>query len=163
MNRHYSTRTTLSELTLSIIPGSRMIQLLVLTLLCAGLLFGCAQIRKATYPKDFVYLEQTKISSKMALMSFYMRQIDEILLDDSAISSEQQRKIVSIVSKIDANANSLGADGVRTNHLVIDDHIGQFKTDVTIALRDASSSPPNYFALGRLSGSCLACHQYRKF
>ena len=163
MNRHYSTRTTLSELTLSIIPGSRMIQLLVLTLLCAGLLFGCAQIRKATYPKDFVYLEQTEISSKMALMSFYMRQIDEILLDDSAISSEQQRKIVSIVSKIDANANLLGADGVRTNHLVIDDHIDQFKTDVTVALRDASSSPPNYFALGRLSGSCLACHQYRKF
>jgi hypothetical protein len=140
-----------------------MIQLLVLTLLCAGLLFGCAQIRKATYPKDFVYLEQTEISSKMALMSFYMRQIDEILLDDSAISSEQQRKIVSIVSKIDANANSLGADGVRTNHLVIDDHIDQFKTDVTVALRDASSSPPNYFALGRLSGSCLACHRYRKF
>ena len=163
MNRHYSTRTTLSELTLSIIPGSRMIQLPVLTLLCAGLLFGCAQIRKATYPKDFVYLEQTKISSKMALMSFYMRQIDEILLDDSAISSEQQRKIVSIVSKIDANANLLGADGVRTNHLVIDGHIDQFKTDVTVALRDASSSPPNYFALGRLSGSCLACHQYRKF
>jgi hypothetical protein len=163
MNRHYSTRTTLSELTLSIIPGSRMIQLPVLTLLCAGLLFGCAQIRKATYPKDFVYLEQTKISSKMALMSFYMRQIDEILLDDSVISSEQQRKIVSIVSKIDANANSLGAAGVRTNHLVIDDHIDQFKTDVTVALRDASSSPPNYFALGRLSGSCLACHQYRKF
>ena len=163
MNRHYSTKTTLSALTLSFIPGSRMIRLLVLTLLCTGLIFGCAQIRKVTYPKDYVYLEPTKVTSKMALMSFYMRQIDEILLDDSVISSEQQRKIVSIVSKIDANANSLGADGVRTNHLVIDDHIDQFKTDVTVALRDASSSPPNYFALGRLSGSCLACHQYRKF
>lgn len=163
MNRHYSTRTTLSGLTLSIIPGSRTIQLLVLTLLCAGLLFGCAQIRKVTYPKDFVYLEQSELSSKMALMSFYMRQIDEILLDDSVVSSEQQRKIVSIVSKIDANANSLGADGAQTNHLVIDDHMDQFKTDVTVALRDASASPPNYFALGRLSGSCLACHQYRKF
>lgn len=99
----------------------------------------------------------------MALMSFYMREIDEILLDDSAISSEQQRQIIGIVSKIEANADSLGANGVRTNHLVIDDHIDEFKADLTIALRDASASPPNYFALGRLSGSCLACHQHRKF
>ena len=140
-----------------------MIRPLLITLLCSVLLSGCNQVRKVTYPKDFVYLGQTEIKSKMALMSFYLRQIDEILLDDSEISSEQQRKIVGIVSKIEANVKSLGADGVRTNHLVIDDHIDQFKAEVTVALRDASASPPSYFALGRLSGSCLACHQHRKF
>ena len=50
---------------------------------------------------------------------------------------------------------------MRTNHLVIDDHIDQFRSDVNDAIRDARANPPNYFALGRLSGSCVGCHKYR--
>lgn len=145
------------------IPGKKQVRWLVISLVGAGLLIGCAQIRKVTYPTDFVYLEQTQIRSEMALLSLYMRQIDEILLDDSTVSSEQQGKIISILSKVDNSVDSLGAGNIRTNHLVLDDHIDQFKSDVTLALRDASSDPPNYFALGRLSGSCVACHQFRNF
>jgi hypothetical protein len=55
----------------------------------------------------------------------------------------------------------LGAGSVETNHLLIDDRIDQFKSDVDIALRDTSADPPNYYSLGRLYGSCVACHQYR--
>lgn len=144
-------------------PGRKQVRWLVISLVGAGLLAGCAQIRKATYPSDFVYLEQNQIRSEMALLSLYMRQIDEILLDDSTVSSEQQEQIIKILSKIDNSVNSLGAGNIRTNHLVLDDHLDQFKSDVTVALRDASSDPPNYFALGRLSGSCVACHQHRNF
>jgi hypothetical protein len=145
------------------IPGRKQVRWLVISLVGAGLLIGCAQFRKATYPSDFVYLEDKEVKSKMALMSFYMRQIDEILLDDSTVSSEQQGRILNILSLIDANADSLGAGSVRTNHLLIDRHIDQFKSDLAVATRDASSDPPNYFALGRLSGSCVACHQFRNF
>ncbi len=145
------------------IYGRKQVRWLVISLVGAGLLIGCAQVRKATYPSDFVYLEQTHIRSEMALLSFYMRQIDEILLDDSTVSSEQQGKIIKILSQVDKSVDSLGAGNIRTNHLVLDDHIDQFKTDVTAALRDASSDPPNYFALGRLSGSCVACHKFRDF
>ena len=145
------------------IPGRKQVRWLLISLLSAGLLIGCAQIRKATYPSDFVYLEQNQIRSEMALLSLYMRQIDEILLDDSTVSSEQQEKIIKILSKVDDSVDTLGAGNVRTNHLVLDDHIDQFKSDVTVALRDASSDPPNYFALGRLSGGCVACHMHRNF
>ena len=145
------------------IPGRKQVRWLVISLVGAGLLAGCAQIRKATYPSDFVYLEQNQIRSEMALLSLYMRQIDEILLDDSTVSSAQQEQIIKILSKVDDSVDSLGAGNVRTNHLVLDDHLGQFKSDVTVAMRDASSDPPNYFALGRLSGSCVACHQHRNF
>jgi hypothetical protein len=130
---------------------------ILLTLLASG----CAQNSKVTYPDDFVYLEQKQITSEMALLSNYMRQIDEILFDDSTISSEQQAQIANILSLIDASADSLGAGSVKTNHLIIDDHIDQFKTDVNVALRNARSDPPNYFPLGKLAGSCAACHQFR--
>ncbi|MCP4390016.1 MAG: hypothetical protein GY802_17110, partial [Gammaproteobacteria bacterium] len=120
-----------------------------------------AQIRKATYPSDFVYLERKQIRGEMALLSLYLRQLDQILLDGSTVSSEQQRRILAILSKIDASATTLGAGNVRTNHLVIDDHIDQFRNDVYTAIHNASASPPNYFALGRLSGSCVGCHKFR--
>jgi len=135
----------------------RFLTIILLTILATG----CTQNRKVTYPDNFVYLEQKQITSEMALLSNYMKQIDEILLDDSTISSEQQAQIANILSLIDASTDSLGAGSVKTNHLIIDDHIDQFKADVNIALRNARSDPPNYFPLGKLAGSCVACHQYR--
>lgn len=135
----------------------RLLTIILLTILASS----CSQNRKVTYPGNFVYLEQKQIISEMALLSNYMTQIDEILSDDSTISSEQQARIAKILSLIDASADSLGAGSVKTNHLIIDDHIDQFKTDVNVAIRNARSDPPNYFPLGKLAGSCVACHQYR--
>ena len=158
MKEYHLKREVVSDSVHGIKPGRAPIQLFVITLLCSGLLYGCAQ---KTYPDNYVYLGQKQITSEMALLSDYMRQIDEILFDDSTISSEQQVQIAKILLLIDASADSLGAGSVETNHLIIDDHIDQFKSDVNVALRNARSDPPNYFPLGKLAGSCVACHQYR--
>jgi hypothetical protein len=136
------------------------LQVVFIALLCAGVVYGCAQFRKVTYPDDYVYLDRTQLRSKMALFSLYMRQIDEVLLDDSITGGDQQQRIVELLNNINDLTVELGS-GVTTNHLVIDDHIEQFKRDVSAAIRNARADPPNYFALGRLSGSCVACHQYR--
>ena len=131
------------------------------SLLAGVLLAGCAQIRQATYPPDFVYLDRKQVRSQMALMNLYMREIDEILVDNLTVNSEQQAQIVRLLNQILASVDRLGADNVQTSHLLIDDHIDDFRTDVRVALNDASSDPPNYYALGLLYGSCNACHQYR--
>ena len=145
------------------LSGWKLGRLGIISCVTAGLLIGCAQIRKVTYPDDFVYLEQKQVTNKMVLMSSYMRRIDEILAEDSTVSSAQQEQIIKILTSIDETVDSLGAGNVRTNHLLIDEHIDEFKTEVTVALRDARSDPPNYFALGRLSGGCVACHKYRDY
>lgn len=134
---------------------------LIALMLCTGVIAGCAQLRKATYPSDYVYLEKKEVTNEMVLMSLYLREIDQILLDDSTVSSEQQQRIIVILNKINASTNKLGGGNITTNHLVLDEHLGDFKSEVNLALRDASSDPPNYFALGRLSGGCLGCHKYR--
>ena len=136
---------------------NKYIAIMLLTILASG----CAQDQKATYPDNYVYLDQKQVTTEMAQLSNYMRQIDEILNDDSTISSEQQAQITRILASIDASTDSLGAGSVETNHLIIDDHIDQFKADVNLALRNARADPPNYFPLGKLAGSCVACHQYR--
>jgi hypothetical protein len=142
-------------------PGRGKLQLLVMALIGAAVLSGCSQFRKATYPGDFVYLEEKQITNEMIMLSIYMRQIDQILLEQSTISSEQQAKLVQLLSSIEVSVEKLGAGSVETNHLLIDDRIDKFKSDVNIALRDTSADPPNYYSLGRLYGSCVACHQYR--
>lgn len=109
---------------------------------------------------DIIYLERNQLKSKMALLASYMRQIDEILLDGSIVSSDQQQAVLKLLNNIESVTADLGGS-VTTNHRVIDDHIDQFKTDVDNAIRHAGASPPNYFALGRLAGSCAACHEYR--
>ena len=132
----------------------------LIALFCAVIVFGCAQIRKVTYPGDFVYLDRKQLRSKMAMLSLYMRDLDGILLDESTVSREQQQRVLGLLNKIKAVTAELGG-GVTTNHLVIDDHIDQFKNDVNTAIFNARANPPNYFALGRLSGSCTGCHRYR--
>jgi len=135
--------------------------MLTIAFFCSAFLFSCTQVSKTTYPENIVYLNKQQLSSKMALMSFYMREIDEILLDDSAISSRQQAQIIGILTRIDANADALATANFKTRHLVIDNHIDQFKTAVNLALNNVRAEPPNYYALGKLSGSCTACHQHR--
>ncbi len=145
-------------------PGKPEIQLFIIALLGAGLTFGCAQIRKVTYPDDYVYLEKNQVSSKMALLNFYMIKIDEILSGDSGANSDQQERIINVLVSMGDTVDSFETAGdARTNHLVIDDHIGDFRSDLNLALNQARADPPDYFVLGKLRGSCAACHQYRKF
>lgn len=141
--------------------ASNNLRLVLIALLCVAVVVGCAQVRKVTYPNDYVYLERKQLRSKMALLSFYMRQIDEVLLDYSIVSGDQQQRILYLLNKVNDLTAELGG-GVTTNHLVIDDHIDQFKIDVNSAIRDARANPPNYFALGRMAGSCAGCHKYRE-
>jgi hypothetical protein len=143
--------------------GKKQIHLMIITLLCSGLLLSCAQTRKETYPDDYVYLEPGQVISKMTLLSSYMRNIDEILLEDSTTSSEQQARIEDILVSMNDTLDSFVTGNVQTSHLVIDDHMDQFKSDLNLALFNVRADPPNYFALGRLSGSCAACHQYRSY
>ena len=164
MTEHQLTKTVAAAPTDSFVSGKRLIQLFIIALLGTGLMFGCAQVRKVTYPQDYVYLEKKQVSSKMALLNYYMIKIDEILLEDSTINSDQQARIVDILMSMGDTVASLETSGdARTSHLVIDDHIGEFRSDLNLALSNVRADPPNYFALGKLRGSCAACHQYRKF
>ena len=96
----------------------------------------------------------------MALLSFYLRQLNEVQSDISAVNNDRQQRILELLNEIEDLTAEFGS-GVTTNHLVIDDHIDDFKADVHTAIRNARANPPNYFALGQLTGSCIGCHKYR--
>ena len=93
MTKHHLTKTVVSDPARRFVPGKHKIQLFIIALLGAGLMFGCAQIRKVTYPDDYVYLEKKQVSSKMALLNYYMIKIDEILLEDSEEDQVLQQEV----------------------------------------------------------------------
>ena len=142
--------------------ASQYFKLTMIFILSTTFIYGCSQIRKVTYPRDYVYLEKKEVRSKMALLSFYVRQMDEILISQESVSNENHVRVLDLLSSINNTTSDLHASNRDTNHLVIDEHMDQFKSDVLIAIRGAKENPPNYFSAGKISGSCVACHKFRK-
>jgi hypothetical protein len=151
MKKESSKSLPRSDLQLSCARHKKRVQFLIVALLSATVVYGCAQIRKVTYPHEFVYLEQKEIDSEMLLLSLYIRELDAILGGKDYISSEDQARILEILSLINTTTDSLGAGSVETNHLIIDDHVDQFKSDVIASISDAKAQPPNYYIAGQLS------------
>ena len=134
---------------------------LVFIILVSSLITGCAQIRKVTYPSNFVYLDHSLVQTTMLRISLAMRSVDETLMGGEPISDADQQLIKQRLSAIDELSDKLATGSLVTNHLVIDDHIDDFKREVRNAIRTANASPPNFYAAGRLSTNCNGCHRYR--
>jgi len=48
-----------------------------------------------------------------------------------------------------------------TNHLLIDQHMDDFISEIAQARFRAEANPPRYFKVGQLVGGCNACHRMR--
>lgn len=141
---------------------NRIFKLMVVIFLSTTFVYGCSQIRKITYPLDYVYLEKKEVRNKMALLSFYVGQMDEILVRKESVNNEDQTRVLELLTLINNTTTVLHSSNRDTNHFVIDEHMNQFKSDVLSAIRGAKQNPPNYFSAGKISGSCVACHKLRK-
>lgn len=127
----------------------------------AVMLNGCAQIRKITYPDDFVYLDESLVQTAMLRMSIAIRGIDQIMIQGEPLNLVDGQRIRQHLSTIDGITDTLGAGDRVTNHLLIDEHIDEFKGEVRQAIRNANATPPSFYAAGRLSSNCAGCHRYR--
>lgn len=99
----------------------------------------------------------------MALLSFYLRKIEEILTPNESIGSEEQARILELLTSIDETTRTLLIGNRDTSHLVIVNHMDQFRSYVYAAIRGARANPPNYFFAGKISSSCIACHKFSEY
>lgn len=134
---------------------------MIIICLLSVLLAGCAQVRKVTYPRDFVYLDQSLVQTAMQRMSLAIRNIDQIMIRGEPVSPVDQQRIRQSLATIDEVSDSLGPGNLQTNHLLIDEHIDDFKREVRNAVRTANATPPSFYPAARLSASCFGCHRYR--
>lgn len=66
------------------------------------------------------------------------------------------QQVLQQLIKIESTANML--DGSQTNHPILDQNIGQFLQDVTLAKNAVQMDPPSYHLAKNLSTSCYNCH-----
>ena len=140
------------------------------------LVAGCAAIRQVTYPADFIYLESSQVSGLMQSLAYSLNELDEIA-NEAIPTSEKTNRILAILDKIDADTAILEPGqttpidsalpqtsdlaGLRTNHLLLDENIDEFRSEVDRAKAQVLSDPPNFYIVGKLTGGCNACHLQR--
>lgn len=123
---------------------------------------GCSQIRKVTYPPDFVYIEKDQIRSHMANFSLDIWQINDVLSNNGVLAGNAREQIIGLLKDMEERALKLsGGSGRQTNHLLIDENIDEFKESVRAARLAVEAEPPGYYLVGQLSGKCLSCHKLR--
>jgi hypothetical protein len=137
---------------------------------------GCARIRLLTYPAEFTWIGNAELSSTMQDMAISMGKLNELANDTSKVDNAagakwRQVEVLSELDLLEILAGTLLGSSSKsdttntmlpaTNHLLIDDHIEDFLTDIGRARFLAEDDPPNYFAVGQLTGSCNGCHRLR--
>ena len=122
---------------------------------------GCAQIRKLTYPEDFVYLEKKQVENLMQNMGDGIERLDRLVTDASESDAYQQQRIVAELDSIERIAIRLSGGHKQTNQFFIGDHIQKFISEVGTAKMFANSSPPKYNKAREIKNSCQECHQFR--
>ena len=140
------------------IPYLGFLTTVYLTALIVG---GCSEVRVRPYPPDIVYLDEQQIESTMMRLSADIWTINDIFDSNEYISGSNRERIIDLLREMENEAVALGAGTQKTNHLIIDNNIDQFRYDVRAAREAVEAEPPNYDLAGRLSGSCLACHVLR--
>lgn len=142
--------------------GLRLILVSVLaTAMVVGSLGGCADVRKLTYPKGFVYLDNAEIESRMRGMGESIERLEKLIVSSAGNAKTERDSVLGELKTLEAIARSMEAGDQGTNHPVIDDHINRFIDDIEQAKLFATESPPSYYYAGKLTGSCTSCHSFR--
>ena len=139
----------------------RMSFIVLLVIMVAAGIVGCAQIRELTYPKDFTYLEKKEVETLMQKMGDGIERLDQLIKEASPSDAIQQQNIVAELSSLKSIATRLSGGHTQTNQFVISDHIEQFISDVETARMFANNNPPIYSKAGEITNSCKECHQFR--
>lgn len=122
---------------------------------------ACAAIREVTYPSDFTYLDTKQVRTTMDRFASGVARLDMLLAESNDNFARRREAIIVELRKMEKLSESLGAGYQKTNHLLLDEHIDEFRADVRGARLAAEQEPPSYYLVGRLTGSCTACHMNR--
>lgn len=124
-----------------------------------ALILCCAkEIRQATYPPDFSYLNSGDITSAMHALAFHTKEINKSISDKKMSDTARQKVVIEQLKEMEKVAGTLGNTTRGTSHWMISDNLDQFRFSLERARVGAAHNPPNYFWAGEITGSCMSCH-----
>lgn len=118
-------------------------------------------VRKVTYPPDFNYISKDKLTNTMQTFAWYIKLLDNNLRNTSTITNEQLSNSISLLGKMEKLSHELGTESLSSNHNIVSFNIDAFRQKIVDARKGLLHTPPNYYLVGALSGSCINCHSLR--
>jgi len=139
----------------------------VLIVTALALISGCQNgvlenVRKVTYPPDFNYISEDKLTNTMQSFAWYTTLLDNSLRDTASVTREQRLSAIQILGKMETLSMKLGTESMTSNHAIVSFNIDAFRSSIIEARDGLKQSPPNYYLAGRLSGYCVNCHSLRQ-
>ncbi|MDJ0880448.1 MAG: lipoprotein [Gammaproteobacteria bacterium] len=119
-------------------------------------------VRKVTYPPDFNYISQQKLTDTMQTFAWYTTLLDNNLRNTESVTREQRLSAIEILEKMETLSMQLGTETLSSNHDIISFNIDAFRQSIIDARKGLQKSPPNYYLVGTLSGYCINCHSLRQ-
>lgn len=138
-----------------------------LIIVSALVLMSCANdvldsVRKVTYPPDFNYISDEKLTNTMQQFAWYTTLLDNSLQDILPVPEEQRLNAISILHKMENLSHELGEQNLSSNHNIVSFNIRQFRQNIINARNGLQQDPPNYYLAGAVSAYCLNCHALNK-
>lgn len=136
--------------------------IVLLAIVVASSIIGCAQIRELTYPEGFTYLEEKEVDSLMRRMGESIGVLNQLVAESSPSDTSQRQQIIAELNKLEGFAIRLSGGHTQTNQFVISDHIEGFIGDIGTAKMFANLNPPKYFKVDNVTNGCAGCHHFIK-
>lgn len=114
-----------------------------------------SNVRQATYPKSFAYIEAKDIRNEMWALARDVHAIDGLLREAPA----DQEQVVAVLYRMEETVTALDKGAVNTNHPRLDENLQRFRKDIEGARQAVQREPANYFLAGSIAGSCMYCHR----
>lgn len=110
-------------------------------------------------PPPFDYADGANLRSGMHQLAYASQRLDSALLMQGSTDEATRLNVVDSLRDIQRIANELQRGDLSTTHNFLRNDMQNFQSIVSRAIRDAESNPPRFTAAGRVSGSCVNCHQ----
>jgi hypothetical protein len=130
---------------------------LPLTLLaCSNGSGGFPQIAS---PPPFDYADGAELRSGMHRLAYASQRLDLALLSSDSRDDSSRMIIADSLRDIERITNDIERGDISNTHRFLRADMENFQAMVRRAIREAEGNPPNFAAAGRVTGSCVTCHQ----
>lgn len=135
--------------------GTAAAAMIALLAACSGTRFGG---QRETAAPSFDVISEAQLHSTMGQFAQGVRKLQNVLGSEGAVDRQQQARVIEILDQMIAAADALGPDAVSVGHPQVGHDLPRFREKLAIARRSAGMTPPRYYLVGNLSGTCFACH-----
>ena len=109
-------------------------------------------------PPPFDYADGEELRSRMHQLAFELQQLDLAMVAEDYRDTVFQGQIVNHLENIERLGGLLRQGDLAARHRFLLNGMSEFLRNVERARMNAEANPPRYYLAGRVSGSCVNCH-----